>query len=176
MIDPRVAFSTQPTFGLFTGKPKNLPQKQHPWLTVWEQWSKMGRYIDVFFCIFAPFSFYGRHRALFQCFQTARDWLSKSNSRDNLWNCPDFINDLAKKTKHVRISFQWPGGPARIEYEWWLDRTKLEDQEETLLHRCQKWSKFNLCSFRKMKRNGGNIWTKSWRKINARLTNSKKRW
>ena len=73
---------------------------------------------------------------------------------------PDFINDLAKKTKHVRISFQWPGGPARIEYEWWLDRTKLEDQEETLLHRCQKWSKFNLCSFRKMKRNGGNIWTK----------------
>ena len=22
----------------------------------------------------------------------------------------DFINDPAKKTKHVRISFQWPGG------------------------------------------------------------------
>jgi len=24
---------------------------------------------------------------------------------------PDFINDPPKKTKHVRISFQWPGGP-----------------------------------------------------------------
>ena len=160
MIDPWVAFSTQPTFGLFTGKPKNLPQNSIPDLQFGSSGPKWVIHIYVFFCIFAPFSFYGRHRALFQCFQTARDWLSKSNSRANLWNCPDFINDLAKKTKHVRISFQWPGGPARIEYEWWLARTKLEDQEETLLHRCQKWSKFNLCSFRKMKRNGGNIWTK----------------
>ena len=30
---------------------------------------------------------------------------------------PDFINDLAKKTKHVRISFQWPGG---LEYRIWM--------------------------------------------------------
>jgi len=33
-------------------------------------------------------------------------------------------------------------------------------QEETLLHHCQNWSKFDLYSFRKMKRKGGNIWTK----------------
>jgi len=68
-------------------------------------------HIYVFFCIFAPFFLSMVDTE--PCSSASRlpgiDF-AKVTPEIICETGPDFIND-PKKTKHVRISFQWPGGP-----------------------------------------------------------------
>merc|ERR1719367_862293 len=104
MIDPRVAYSTQPTFGLFYRQAKKTAS-----LTLQFGSSGPKRVISiyVFFCIFAPF---------FLSIVDTEPCSSASRlpGIDFAKITPEIICETdfpPKKTKHVRISFQYrPGG------------------------------------------------------------------